>query len=416
MIAEIITIGDELLIGQITNTNASYIAGEMNLAGIRVKRITTIGDTRDEILLALKRANEYAELIIITGGLGPTNDDITKKTLCDFFETKLVLHKESLDSITKLFKSRGWDLTERNRQQAMLPYACRPIKNTVGTAPGMWFEKRRIHTISLPGVPFEMKKMMTDEVLPQLKSLSISMSIVHRTILTMGIGESSLADRIKDWEDALPSAIRLAYLPEVGIVKLRLSCYTAGAANAQQIIDEAVAKLKELIPDLIFGYGKDTIQQVTGNLLKQHHKTVCTAESCTGGYIAHLITSVPGSSEYFMGSVVAYDNNVKIKSLGVDTKLIAMYGAVSREVVEAMAAGALSLMNTDYAIATSGIAGPEGGTDEKPLGTTWIALATAGGIQSEMFLLGDDRERNIRRAALIALNMLRKEIQLAIEN
>ncbi len=409
MVAEIISIGDELLIGQITNTNSSFIASELNLAGIRVKRITTIGDTKTEIESALQRA-EYADVIIITGGLGPTNDDITKNTLCEYFGSKLVLHKESLENITKLFANRGWAVSELNRQQAFLPEGCKAIANPVGTAPGMWFEKKGKHIISMPGVPFEMKMMLIEQVLPQLQSINVSFPFVHKTILTMGMGESALADFIKDWENQLPKGIKLAYLPEVGIVKLRLSCYTLLGGNPRETIENEFAKLRELIPDLIFGFEKETIQQVVGNLLKRHHKTICTAESCTGGYIAHMITSVAGSSEYYMGSVVAYDNKVKINTLGVAEKLILQHGAVSREVVSAMAANARKLMNTDYAIATSGVAGPEGGTVEKPVGTTWIALATAEGVKAEHFLLGDDRERNIRRAGLIAMNWVRKEM------
>jgi nicotinamide-nucleotide amidase len=411
MIAEIITIGDELLIGQIVNTNASYIASELNLIGIRVKRMTTIGDTHEEIIYALKNISEITDLTILTGGLGPTNDDITKNTLCLFFDTKLVLHKESLNNITRLFKNRGWGVSEINRHQAMLPASCRAIPNLVGTAPGMWFEKKLKHYISMPGVPFEMKEMMTKEVIPQLRKISFAPPIHHKTVLTTGIGESALAERIKDWENQLPRDIKLAYLPEVGIVKLRLSCYKATKGSPIENIDKEIEKLKQLIPEFIFGYGTDTLQGVLGRTLKSLGKTLATAESCTGGYIAHLITSVAGSSAYYKGSVVAYDNEVKIKTLGVDKELIAVQGAVSEEVVKAMAKKVRKLLKTDYAITTSGVAGPDGGTIEKPVGTTWIAIATPKKVYAQKFMLGDDRERNIRRAAIFGLNMLRRELE-----
>ncbi len=410
MIAEIISIGDELLIGQIVNTNASFIAAELNLAGIIVRRITTIGDTRDEILSALHHASQYANLVIITGGLGPTNDDITKHTLCEYFDSHLVLHQESLDNIRDIFCKRGYGLTERNRLQAELPHNCTAFSNPLGTAPGMWFEKNAIHYISMPGVPFEMKKMLMDEVLPAFERLGVTKSIIHKTIYTIGLGESALADRIKNWEEQLPADIKLAYLPEPGIVKLRLSTYDSDAENPKEAITIEINKLKGLIPELIFGYDKDTIQKVVGELLLKFGKCVATAESCTGGYIAHLITSVAGSSAYYKGSVVAYDNAVKVETLGVDEKLIQLHGAVSQEVVSAMAQGVQRILKTDYAIATSGIAGPDGGTTEKPVGTIWIAIACQSKVYAEKFLLGDDRERNIRRASLFALNMLRKEL------
>ncbi len=413
MIAEIITIGDELLIGQIVNTNASFIASELNLAGIRVKHIITIADSREEILAALHAVAETTRLVLITGGLGPTNDDITKNTLCQFFDSQLVMHEDSLADITRLFRSRGWGLpmSEVNRRQAELPHNCRAVRNTEGTAPGMWFRKDDRHYISMPGVPFEMKKMLTEEILPELNRSERLTPFIHKTILTMGIGESALADRIKPWEDSLPAHIKLAYLPEPGIVKLRLSSYAADVENPLQAIDREIEKLHVLIPGLVFGYGKDTIQAVVGRMLKQLNQTLSTAESCTGGSIAQLITSVPGSSAYYKGSVVAYDNAVKIETLGVASSLIIAHGAVSEEVVRAMAAGVRQKLKTDYAIATSGVAGPDGGTPEKPVGTTWIAVATPDKVIAEKFLLGDDRERNIRRASLFGLNMLRRELE-----
>jgi len=410
MIASIISIGDELLIGQTVNTNASFIASELNNAGIPVKSVYTIADSREDILYALQQASQQASLILITGGLGPTNDDITKNALCEYFHSKLVLHQPSLKNIQELFYKRGAIVTGVNRNQALIPHNCNPIKNSMGTAPGMWFQKDKKHFISMPGVPFEMKAMMTDEIIPALIKLSISKPIVHKTLLTTGIGESALAELISEWENNLPSTIKLAYLPEPGIVKLRLSCYDAADAKTKRMIDTQVKKIKRLIPDLIFGVENDTLQSVTGKMLLKKNATLSTAESCTGGLIAHLITSVPGSSKYYKGSVIAYDNAIKTKILGINAKLIKKHGAVSEEVVRAMAVGAQKLLKTDYALATSGIAGPDGGTPEKPVGTVWIALATPEKVIAEKLMLGNDRGRNIQRASLAALNLLRKQL------
>ena len=411
MNSEIITIGDELLIGQIVNTNASFIAAELNLSGIRVNRITTIADSREDIISALQSVADTTDLVLITGGLGPTNDDITKKTLCEFFDSHLVMNEKALADITEMFRIRGWAVSEPNRKQAELPHNCRAIRNTEGTAPGMWFTKNNRHFISMPGVPFEMKKMLTAEILPELNKSGLLKPFIHKTVLTIGIGESALAERIKDWEDHLPSHIKLAYLPEPGIVKLRLSSYAADIANPLQAIDNEIAKLLKIIPGLVFGYNKDSIQAAIGRMLKERNVSLSTAESCTGGTIAEMITSVAGSSAYYKGSVVAYDNAVKTESLGVDENLISTHGAVSEEVVRAMAKGVKEKLHTDYAISTSGVAGPDGGSIEKPVGTTWIAVATPKHIIAEKFLLGNDRERNIRRASIFALNMLRKEME-----
>lgn len=410
MIASIISIGDELLIGQTVNTNASFIASELNFAGIPVKSVYTIADNREDILLTLKQASQQAGLIMITGGLGPTKDDITKNALCEYFHSKLVLHQPSLQNIQELFYRRGTKVTGVNRDQALIPHNCKAIKNAMGTAPGMWFQKDKKHFISMPGVPFEMKAMMTDEIIPALIKLHISTPIVHKTLLVTGIGESALAERISEWENNLPSGIKLAYLPEPGIVKLRLSCYDAKDSKTKSIIDTQVKKIKKIIPDLIFGVENDTLQSVTGKLLLKKHATLSTAESCTGGLIAHMITSVSGSSKYYKGSVVAYDNAVKTEILCIDPKLIRKYGAVSEEVVRAMALGVQKLLKTDYALSTSGIAGPDGGTREKPVGTVWIALATPEKVIAEKLMLGNHRERNIRRASLAALNLLRKHL------
>jgi len=410
MTAAVISIGDELLIGQTVNTNASFIAAELNQAGIQVRSILTIADEKNEISHALQQASQQSGIVIITGGLGPTNDDITKNTLCEYFGSTLILHKPSLENIRKLFYQRGMKINTVNRNQAMVPHNCTVLKNTLGTAPGMWFQKDNIHYFSLPGVPFEMKALMTDGVIPLLAKLNISTPIIHKTILTTGIGESALAELISGWENKLPSHIKLAYLPEPGIVKLRLSCYHAGSVETKKAFDAEVKKLKKLIPDLIFGYENDTLASVTGKLLQKKQASVATAESCTGGLIAHLITEVPGASAYFKGSVIAYHNDIKTKVLGVNKNLIEKHGAVSEEVVRAMASGVRELMQTDYALAASGIAGPDGGTPEKPVGTVWIACATPEKTLTQILSLGNDRGRNIRRASLAALNILRKQL------
>lgn len=410
MIAEIITIGDELLIGQVIDTNSAWIAEQLNLIGIRVHQITSISDERGHILSTLAEAETRADIILITGGLGPTRDDITKTTLCEFFGTELIFNEEAFKNIETLFGLRGFPVTELNRKQAEIPANCTPLQNLNGTAPGMWFERDGKIFISMPGVPFEMKQMVTNEVLPRLSQRFISQFIVHKTILTQGVGESFLAKTIENWEDNLPENIKLAYLPQPGIVRLRLTAIGANKTELQNQLQDEISKIKIIIPDLIFGYNGDTLEQVVGQLLKAETKTVATAESCTGGYLAHLITGIPGSSEYYTGSVISYSNKVKIDELGVSEKSLERNGAVSKEVVTQMAVGLRKKINSDYALAISGIAGPDGGSVEKPVGTTWIALATPEKVIAQQFLFGEHRGRNIRKAALAALNMLRVEL------
>ncbi len=410
MKAEIITIGDELLIGQVIDTNSAWMAEQLNLVGLQVHQITSISDDRDHILSALALAAERANVVLITGGLGPTKDDLTKPTLCAYFDTPLVFHQPTYDHIAQLFSQRGYPMTEVNRHQADVPQSCTVIPNLNGTAPGMWFEQDGIIYVSMPGVPFEMKPMMLNEILPRLLKRFEGSFILHRTILTQGIGESALAEKIEAWEDALPANIKLAYLPQPGIVRLRL---TATGDNKQELsakVKNQIEKLLQIIPHLVFGFDEDSLEAVVGKLLLKKHRTVATAESCTGGYLAHLFTSVAGSSAWYMGSVVAYQNSIKTQSLNVPEKMIEEYGAVSQQVVEAMADGMRKSFDTDYALAVSGIAGPDGGTNEKPVGTTWIALATPQGVTSQKFLFGEHRQRNIRKAALTALNMLRLEL------
>ena len=410
MHAEIITIGDEILIGQVIDTNSAWIAQKLNLIGFKVKQITSISDDREHILSALKEAESRAQLIIITGGLGPTKDDITKPALCDYFNSKLIFNEEAYHNIEKLFLPRNLVITEINRKQAELPHNCLPLKNTEGTAYGMWFEKNNKVFISMPGVPYEMKAMLAKEVIPGIKLHFKAPAIVHRTVLTQGIGESYLSDMIAEWEEALPAYIKLAYLPSPGMVRLRLSATGEDKDALSKELDSHIKSLQKLIPKFIYGYDLEKLEEIIGKLLLARKATLSTAESCTGGYIAHLITSVPGSSGYFAGSVVSYSNLIKEQELGVSKKDLLEFGAVSQQVVEQMALGIKKKYKTDYAIATSGIAGPTGGTPEKPVGTVWIAIASPKGAVSRKLLLGQDRKRNIVMTAFAALNKLRKEL------
>ncbi len=410
MKAEIISIGDEILIGQIVNSNSSWLGEKMISLGIDVVRMSTISDKRQDILDALDEAGNRADIILITGGLGPTKDDITKQSLADYFNTRLVVKEKALDDIRNLFKARGWELNELNKKQAEVPENCTPLQNKEGTAPGMWFEEKERIYVSMPGVPFEMKSIFIDEVIPKLRKKLGTDVIYQKTILTQGVGESWLSEKISVWEDSLPENMKLAYLPQPGIVRLRL---TAVGDNNQELGKEAnreIEKLKQIIPGLIFGYDNDSLEKVVGRLLREKKLSLSTAESCTGGYIAHLITSIAGSSDYYKGSVVSYANEIKEKTLGVSASAIDQYGAVSEAVVRQMAEGIRQKFGTDYSIATSGIAGPDGGTDEKPVGTTWIAITGPGRSIAKKFQFGEHRGRNIRRTALQALNMLRKEI------
>lgn len=411
MKVEIINIGDELLIGQIVNTNASWMAQELNEAGFEVGRISVVHDTREDILSSLVNAESRADIILLTGGLGPTRDDITKHTLCEYFNTTLVFHEESYKNVERHFAVHGMAVSELNRQQAELPANCKPLLNEQGTAPGMLFEKNGKVFISMPGVPFEMKILMTVHVIPELIARFKVSSIVHRTINTTGIGESALAEKIKEWELSLPEQIKLAYLPSPGIVRLRLS----GKEKDREILTKEIfsfeKKLKKIIPEFIFGYENETLEEVAGKLLVKNNLTVCTAESCTGGYIAHRITSVSGSSRYFKGSVIAYSNEIKNSILQVPYQTIEKYGAVSSEVVSLMAENVRQLLKCDVSVAVSGIAGPEGGSPEKPVGTVWIAIATKKETKTFHFIFGDNRERNIIRTGNAAMHMMLREIE-----
>ncbi|MCX6305108.1 MAG: competence/damage-inducible protein A [Bacteroidetes bacterium] len=413
---EIINIGDELLIGQVINTNAAWMAEQLNLSGFRAYQFTVISDSRDHILHALAEAAERAEVVLISGGIGPTKDDITKHTLCEYFNTHLVFNEEAYRDVEAMFARRGWPVTELNRQQAELPENCTGIPNKVGTARGMWFEEQRSDGgltifVSMPGVPFEMKAMMTDYVIPRLKQTFRTPFIFHKTTLTQGVGESFLAAKIEGWENSLPANIKLAYLPQPGIVRLRLTGEGLDEDALHCQVETEIVTLQKLIPEYIFGYDDESLEMIVGRMLLEKHATLATAESCTGGTIAQMITAVPGCSAYFKGSVVAYANEIKEHILGVSAENLEQHGAVSREVVTEMVTSLQSKFNVDYAIATSGIAGPDGGTPEKPVGTIWIAIATPDEVIAEKFFFGDSRERNIRRSALQALNMLRRKLK-----
>ncbi len=410
MKAEIITIGDEILIGQTIDTNSAWMANELNLIGIDIVRITSISDKKNEIFKALDNAKQEAELILITGGLGPTDDDLTKKSLAAYFNTKLVQNKEVLKHIEQFVIKRKAAMNERNIRQADVPESCQVIKNEIGTAPGMLFEDDGKTFISMPGVPFEMKTMMSKYIIPDLAKKRGDLQIIHKVVLTQGWPESKLAEFLEDWESNLPEQIALAYLPSPGMIKLRLTAKGNNKEQLQDLIDDSVEKLKVIIPDIIFGFDSEKLEESIGEMLIAQNKTISTAESCTGGNIAHLITSISGSSAYFKGAVVAYSNEIKENILNVSKSNIDNYGAVSKQVVEEMAQGVLKLYKTDFAVATSGIAGPTGGTEEKPVGTTWIAVAGKDRVISEKFIFGDHRQRNIQRASLTALNMLRKLI------
>lgn len=410
MKAEIITIGDELLIGQTIDTNSAWIGAELSLLGFDVQRKVSIHDRKEDILQALTDTQGKSDVVIITGGLGPTSDDITKTTLCEYFNTRLIPDAMVLSMVEQMMSRRGIPMNENNRRQADVPESCRILSNAAGTAPGMWFEKDGTNFISMPGVPSEMKYIMNQHVIPELKIRYSSQVIIHRNIMTYGAPEAVLAGLLEGFESSLPGPVRLAYLPSLGIIKLRLTGTGSNRDEVVNAIEEQVKNLYKTIPELIYGENEETMEMAVGRILRQKKLTLCTAESCTGGNIARMITSVPGSSDYYKGSVVAYDNRVKTTLLGVGSHIIEEEGAVSGPVVRAMAEGARKLLNTDYAVAISGIAGPAGGTTEKPVGTVWIAVSSSLATVAEKFVYGTDRNINIMRFSVAALNMLRQQI------
>lgn len=411
MEACIISIGAELLIGQTINTNAAWVASRLNELGIETREIIVITDRENEILEALMKCGERADIIIITGGLGPTRDDVTKHALCTFFESELVLNAQVLADVELYFKKLGREITALNREQALVPDKARALRNPYGTAPGLWFSEKGKIFIAMPGVPYEMKEMVNTHVFPALSELPRQQHIIHKSILTHGIGESALAQKIAPWEDQLPQMLQLAYLPSMGIVKLRISAKGNDKEELERAIEKEITGLKALIHEYIWGYDDDTLEKVVGDMLIKIGATLSTAESCTGGYIAHSITSIPGSSTYFKGSVVAYANDIKTRMLGIKEDTLNQHGSVSEEVALAMAQGVKRLFDTDYAIGITGIAGPDGGTPSKPVGTVWIAVAGKHTVMCNKLSFADSRQRNIMRSGRSALAMMKKLIE-----
>jgi nicotinamide-nucleotide amidase len=411
--AEILAIGDELLFGQTLDTNSHWISGELDKVGITVLRRTTVGDVEMDILTAFAEAENRADIILITGGLGPTSDDLTKPCLAKYFNCGLEIHAEALAEVTEFFKSRGRELTETNRQQAALPAACIKITNPIGTAPGMWFDKGDRVFMSMPGVPHEMKKMMTEQVIPRLQQKYTLPVIHHAIIRTIGMGESFLADKISEFEKRLPAHIKLAYLPSLGEVKLRLTATGQSLVQLKQDTTELANQLKEILGSYVYGEGDVPIEAVIGNILREQKLTLALAESCTGGYLSHLITSVPDSSGYFLGSVVAYANASKTNQLGVPPALLETDGAVSESVVKEMAEKVREKFKADIGVATSGIAGPGGATLEKPVGTVWIAYSDKQQTVARKLQLSKERTLNIRYASTAVLNLIRLSLPKA---
>lgn len=405
--AEILAIGDELLYGQIQDTNSLWISQELDKIGVRVVRRTTVGDNRQDMLHAFEAAEKAADVILITGGLGPTADDLTKPVLAEYFGCGIEMVPEALESVRRFFERRGRELTDTNKLQAHLPTKCTYVENEVGTAPGMWFEENGTLWMSMPGVPHEMKKLMTDFVLPKLKAIYDLPVIYHRLVKTVGIGESWLSDLIQDWELSLPPHVRLAYLPSLGEVKLRLTAFGDSQFDVEEAVESQLEKVYPLISKYIYGYDKISLQEAVGHLLTVQGKTVAIAESCSGGYISHLITSIAGSSAYFQGSMIPYHNDFKSNLLGVSPETLKTQGAVSEQTVIEMANSAKTKFTADYGIASSGIAGPDGGTPDKPVGTVWIACSHPKGVATKLLHLTTDRTINIHLTAISALNLLR---------
>lgn len=410
----LINIGDELLIGQVVNTNAAFIGQQMSAAGFELTDVITIGDDSQAIRDTVTSSLAKTDVVIMTGGLGPTKDDITKKIICDIFQRELVMDEPTLQHVTEIFASRGMDLTETNRQQALVPKDCTVLSNPLGTAPGLWIEQDSKVLIALPGVPFEMEKLIKDEVMPRLEAHKKDQhAILHRVLQCTNISESGLSDLLENFEKQLPAELKLAYLPKPGIIRLRLTARGDDKESLKTLLDQHFSELKTLTTEYAFTDEDIEIEEVVGRLLTKSGKTLATAESCTGGYVAHLITSVPGSSRYFQGSLVSYSNDIKRDLLNVREDNLKRRGAVSEQVVSDMALNAMGLFDVDYTIATSGIAGPDGGTKDKPVGTVWIAVATPVRLTTHEFHFGSrtGRKQIIERAARAALNMLRIEIE-----
>lgn len=408
MKTDIITIGDEILIGQIVDTNSAWMAQRLGEIGATVRRKYSIGDRREEIVSAVEESLAASDAVLITGGLGPTKDDITKRVLAELFHSTLVRHQPTYERVERMMTARGIEFNALNQSQALVPECCTVLTNHKGTAPGMWFEREGKVVVSLPGVPFEMEALMTESVLPKLQEHFALRSVVHRTAITFGLAESMMAAQIAQWEDALPPYLHLAYLPSPSQLRLRLSAYDVEREEATREIDSQFAKLLPLLGDYFVGWESDTLQSVVADKLVERGESLAVAESCTGGALAAKFTAMSGASAYFMGGVVAYDNSIKERVLGVSAETLRDHGAVSREVAVQMAEGVRRLFGTTYGVATTGIAGPTGGSDEKPVGTVWVAVSGPRGTVAEVKVHGRLRAQNIERAASAAINLLRK--------
>ncbi|MFY0625867.1 MAG: competence/damage-inducible protein A [Reichenbachiella sp.] len=408
--AEIITIGDEILYGQILDTNSQWMSQRLDEMGIKVSRKFSIADKTEVIKTAIEESLSRAQIVLVTGGLGPTKDDLTKSTLSELFEMPLELHEGAMEDLESIFKKFGKEINDLNRQQAYLPKGCQKITNERGTAPGMWFQRDKKIVVSMPGVPMEMKAMMKKSVLPKIKKSFKLPTIVHKVIRTIGIGESWLSEKIEQWENALPSHLALAYLPGKSQVRLRLT----GVGDEKEALEvemgQEIAKVLPLIKEYVFGFGEIDIEDAVGEMLKSKELTIATCESCTGGFLAHRLTSMPGSSEYFFGSVVAYHNSIKTAIVDVDPKTIDTYGAVSEKTAIEMAEGVRKKFKVDVGIATTGVAGPDGGTEEKPVGTVWMAISFGKKVKSRKVQLPGTRLHNIELASINALNFIRQTL------
>jgi len=411
MLAEIITIGDEILIGQIVDTNSAWMAQQLNSIGIKVKQITSVSDDADHIIEALTAAERRAQIILITGGLGPTKDDITKFTLARYFNMGMRRDQGVLEQVESFFKKINRPMIESNTRQADVPDGCVVVPNKNGTAPCMWFEHNNNIIVSMPGVPFEMMYLMEEEILPRIKKAFKLPAIYHKTILTAGLGESFLAEQIEDIENSLPDAIKLAYLPKLGQVRLRLSTSGPDEEKLKEEVEVYTRQIVNRIRRYVVAEEDVALEKALLDLMKGRGLTLSTAESCTGGFIAHLITKHPGSSAVYAGGAVAYSYELKESVLGVKAETLATYGAVSEQTVKEMASGAVAHFNTDYSVAVSGIAGPDGGTDDKPVGTVWIAVASRTGVVAKMFTFGNKRIQNIERSAMSALSMILNQVK-----
>ncbi|MFT6872659.1 MAG: nicotinamide-nucleotide amidase [Roseivirga sp.] len=411
VLAEILTIGDEILYGQITDTNSQWMSSELDEIGIRVIRKTTVGDTEKGILEAFSEAEKRADIVLITGGLGPTNDDLTMPMLAKYFDSKIVMNQDVLNHVQYFFERRGRVFTELNRNQALVPEIAEVLHNELGTAPGTWYERNGKIFVSMPGVPHEMKNLMKSMVIPKLSAFFQTPVIYHKLIKTVGIGESYLADKIKPWEDSLPKHISLAYLPSVGHVKLRLTAVGDDKEILKQEVQSLIDDLMPMAAKYIYGYDGMTLEKAVGEMLLAKGKTIALAESCSGGYVQHKITSVAGSSAYFQGGVVPYHNDHKINVLGVNPDTLDQFGAVSEECVKEMAEGVRKLFKSDIGAASSGIAGPDGGTEDKPVGTVWIAYADGEQTVAKKLQLTQNRALNIDLTGISVLNLVRKSLK-----